>query len=297
MSGLCLRATGFTKSHCPPFTGRTRGMTILELLVVVTTLSMLMSLLLPAIQSVREAARNTQCINNLHQIANALQAYHDTHRTLPAGWQPEASNESSYGWAAAILRELDESSLYSRIDRARPLASLSDAVRSTTPEVYLCPSDSGEAIFPLYAEIGSHGLHAQESTRVLVTLPRANYMGVFGTTDPDDVPGDSGNGIFIEGEGQRFADITRGLSHVVCVGERTTRKLASSWIGIATDGENAAGRVVGFADLGPNRDDADECEFDSRHPGHVNFAWADGHVASVEDSVDCHVYRHLAERR
>ncbi len=276
---------------------RARGITILELLVVFAILTLLMSLLLPAVQAGREAARNTQCINHLHQIGDALHIYHDTHRALPAGWQPEASNKSGYGWAAAILKELEEGSLYCRIDRTLPLNSISDVVRLTTPEAYFCPSDSGEPIFPLFAEHGSHEAHAQESMEVLVSLPRANYVGVFGTTDPDAVPGDSGDGLFVKTKGHRFAEVTRGLSHVVFVGERTTRKLPSTWLGIDTKGEDAAGRIVGYAGIGPNRDDADECEFDSRHPGHVNFAWTDGRVASVEDAIDSQVYQQLAERR
>ncbi|HEX5472769.1 MAG TPA: DUF1559 domain-containing protein, partial [Lacipirellulaceae bacterium] len=216
---------------------------------------------------------------------------------LPAGWQPEASNESSYAWGVSILHELEGSSLYSYIDRTRPITFVSEAVRTTTPEMYFCPSDVGEPVFPLYAEIGAHGEHAQESEQVLVTLPRANYVGVFGTLDPDDVPGETGDGIFVERKAYRFADVTRGLNHVAFVGERTTRKLASTWLGVATRGEDASGRIVGYSSMGPNRDDADECEFDSRHPGHANFAWVDGHVGGIQDKIDPVVYRSLAQRR
>jgi len=296
VSVLYARAAGFTKVFCFR-TGSASGITILKLLVVVATLALLMSLLLPAIQTAREATRNTQCLNNLHQVDDALQVFHDTHRTLPPGWQPDPNNESSYGWASAILRELDEPNLDSQIDRARPVDKVSDAIRSTTPHVYLCPSDSGDPIFPLFAEIGAHAAHAQESINVLTILPRANYVGVFGTLDPDDVPGDKGKGVFIKGKGHRFAQVSRGLSQVVMVGERTTRKLSSSWLGIVNEGEDAAGRIVGYADIGPNRDDADECEFDSRHPGHVNFAWTDGHVDSIHDDIDRQIYRDLANRR
>jgi prepilin-type processing-associated H-X9-DG protein len=286
-------ANGINQSNPILVYGRA-GLTILECLIVVSTLSLLMSLLIPAIQAAREAARNVQCVNNLHQIGDALHIYHDNHRALPAGWQPEATNKSSYAWSATILRELEQSGLCSQVDHSRSIEMLNEAVRSTTPEVFLCPSDPGEAVFPLYSETGSHGSHSQDSEEVLLTLPRANYVGVFGTTDPDDVPGDSGTGIFVKGRCRRFADITRGLSHVVFVGERTTRKLPSSWLGTVTEGEDAAGRIVGYAYLGPDRDDADECEFDSRHPGHVNFAWADGHVANVDDAIDCLVYRQMA---
>jgi prepilin-type processing-associated H-X9-DG protein len=272
------------------------GITILELLVVIATISILLSLILPAVQSAREASRNMKCADNLHQIGLALHAYQDAHGRLPAGVQPIASGESSYGWATAILRELEEFALDDQIDRTRPIGELNVALRTTTPEVLICPSDFGDAVFSLFAEIGEHESQAQESTEVLVTLPRANYLGVFGTMDPDDVPGDAGDGMFVAGRGHRMAEITRGVSHVLLVGERTTRKLPATWLGIATEGEDAAGRIVGFADLGPNRNDADECEFDSRHPEHANFVWADGHVSSLHDDVDRQAYRQFAQR-
>jgi prepilin-type processing-associated H-X9-DG protein len=78
------------------------------------------------------------------------------------------------------------------------------------------------------------------------------------------------------------------------VGERTARKLPSTWLGFDLRGEDAAGRVTGQAWLGPNRADADECEFDSRHPGGVNFLWGDGHVAWLIDEIDAMLYRQLA---
>jgi len=273
------------------------GFTILELLVVIATLTILISLLLPAVQSAREASRNTQCTNHLHQIGLALHTFQNAHGVLPAGWQPVASNESSYGWASAILGELEEDKLDAQIDRTRPLDAVGTAVRSRTPEEFLCPSDPGEAVFPLFEEFGEHGSETQESTVVLVTLPRATYVGVFGTADPDDVPGDAGDGVFREKHGLRLEEVSRGLSHVLLVGERTTRKLPSTWLGIVTEGEDAPGRIVGYADLGPNRDDADECEFDSRHLGHVNFVWADGHVASIADDINRQVYKQCAMRR
>lgn len=276
---------------------QTAGITILELLVVFATIGILLAILMPAVQAARESARNVQCLNSLHQIGTALHSFHDAQRQLPPGWQPEATNRSSYGWAVRILREVEESSLEAQIDRRLPIDTVSPAVRSTTPPVFLCPSDPSDPDFPLFAELGEHGESNQQSTEVLVTLPHANYFGVFGTTDPDAVPGESGNGCFVMRRGHRFAELTSGLNHVMMVGERTSRKLASTWLGIATEGEDAAGRITGYNDLGPNRDDADECEFDSRHPGHVNFVWADGHVEGVADDIDRQIYKQSAMRR
>lgn len=279
-----------------PFARQARGVTILELLVVVATTTMLASLLLPAILAAREAGRNLQCTKNLQQIGTALQAFEGIRRVLPAGWNVEPSNRSAYAWAATLLPQLEEGELNSRIDRTRPIGNVGCDVRTTTPPAYLCASDYGDADFPLFAELGKHGLTAQQSTETLVTLPRANYIGMFGTTEPDEVPGESGNGVFIEGRGIRFREVSQGLSHVLMVGERTTRKLPSTWLGIAVAGEDAGGRIVGCAYEGPNRDGTDECEFDSRHYGHVNFAWCDGHVSAVEDDIDPQIYRLYAQR-
>lgn len=280
-----------------PRNRRQPGLTILELLVAVASLVALLALLLPAIQSAREASRNMKCLSNLHQLGVALHAFEQSHASLPPGWTQDASGQSSYGWGATIARELGSGDFDVTIDPAHRLQELGVAARSTTPDVFRCPSDPSAAAFALYAEIGGHESHAQDSTELLVTLPHASYVGVFGTIDPDDVPGNLGDGAFIEGRGHRFEEFARGLSHVLLVGERTSRKLPSTWLGFDTRGEDAAGRVVGFADLGPNRDDADECEFDSRHPGHINVLWADGHTASIADDIDRLVYRQSAQRR
>jgi prepilin-type processing-associated H-X9-DG protein len=274
-----------------------RALTILELLVVISSISVLASILLPAVQSARESARNLECGNHLRQIGMACHSYADSHRWLPPGWQLDATRRWAYGWAGNLLNLIEEPALQSQIDRTRPMDQLNPVVRSTTPLLFLCPSDLGDPVFPMFAEIGDHGTHAQESADVLINLPRANYVGVFGTTDPDDVQGQTGTGVFIQDRAHRFQDMLRGTSHVMMVGERTTRKVPSTWLGFAVEGEDAGGRIVGYADLGLNRDDADECEFDSRHPGHANFAWADGHVSGVQADIDREVYKADAECR
>lgn len=292
------RAMGSLVLNHPLLTGRLRrGLTILELVVATTSVTTLTSLVLPALLASRESGRNCQCEEHLRQIGAALQSFEEFDGAFPAGWKLEATGASCYGWATAILPQLDEEVLNRQIDRSRPVGEVSHSVRTTTPAVYLCPSDYGAPNFCLYAELGAPGANAQKSTLMLVTLPRANYVGIFGTTEPDEVAGNSGDGIFVEGRGFRSEEISRGLSYVLLVGERTTRKLSSTWLGVDMVGEDAGGRIVGNAYEGPNRDDTDECELDSRHDGHVNFVWADGHVTGVEDNIDLPVYRQCAQRR
>jgi prepilin-type processing-associated H-X9-DG protein len=268
---------------------------VLELLVVITIIAMLAGLLLPAIQAARESARNIQCQDRLRQVGVALHVHHDKIRSLPAGWHSNSDGQTAFGWAPYLLAELEETSLLSLIDFHEPTSS-SPTILSVTPAMFVCPSDEAEPQFGLFAELGTQGEFGQASQQLLVTLPEANYVGVFGDTDPDTAPGGIGEGPFIRNIAYRFPQITRGLGHVMFVGERTARKLPSTWLGVYLNGEDARDRMVGWAGQGPNRPDADEGEFDSRHPGHANFLWGDGRVQAVADDVAQNVYQEAVRR-
>lgn len=273
-------------------TSRRDGFTILELLVVIAVVGVLLALALPAVQQAREAARNQQCMYNLRQIGIALHSYHEVHGTLPAGWRFARDGRTAFGWGSSVLPHVEQGGLPGSLDFGRSFATIGNAGQpAETPGVFLCPSDFGNPTFALFAETESHHESQQGGTRVLATLPRANFVGVFGNSDPDDVSGRAGEGAFIASRGLRFRDLRRGLSQVVLVGERTTRKLPSTWLGFDARGEDAEGRVTGALITGPNRGESDECEFDSRHDGHVNFLWGDGHVSNVANGVDRAVYR------
>jgi len=280
------------------FCGPSRGaFTILEFLVVVSVMTVLLGLLFPAVQVARGTARRMQCGNNLHQIGLAVQSYHDSHRVLPAGWCRDKRQETAFGWGAWLLPYLAGVPLFKNIEFTAGVLSPANArPRTVTPSVFLCPSDIVSPTFALFEKDGAHHHRDPLSSTVLVQLPSANYVGVFGTSDPDDVDGKTGEGAFVMDFGVRMAELRRGLSHVFLVGERTAKKLPSTWLGIVIPGEDAPGRVVGNARIGPNRDDSDECEFNSRHPGCVNFLWADGHVDSVVNGVDVTAYQHMATR-
>ena len=227
-----------------------------------------------------------------------MQSYHDSQHALPAGWQRDIRHETAFGWGASILPHLEESSLFSTIEFSAGVSSpVNQRPRTVTPSAFLCPSDFAPPTFGLFGEEHEHGRYASTHDRLLARLPSSNFVGVFGTSDPDDVDGAIGEGAFVVDTGIRFVEFQRGLSHLFLVGERTAKKLPSTWLGIVIEGEDAAGRVVGNAFLGPNRDDADECEFDSRHAGGANFLWADGHVDSVANGIDTTTYQQMATRR
>lgn len=172
----------------------------------------------------------------------------------------------------------------------------SPAILKATPPTFVCPSDAAESRFDLFEEMGTKGEFGQDSQHLLVTLPEANYVGVFGISDPDNARCGIGEGPFIKDRSVRYAEVTRGLGKVMFVGERTARKLPSTWLGMYLNGEDAKSRTVGSADQSPNYIDSDESELDGRHPGHANFLWGDGRVQAVEDDVERSVYQNAARR-
>jgi prepilin-type N-terminal cleavage/methylation domain-containing protein/prepilin-type processing-associated H-X9-DG protein len=270
-----------------------RGFTILELLVCIAIIGILAALLLPAISSSREAARRIICVNNLHQIGLALINYHESHDSLPIGWQWEDSGQSAYGWSVGLLPYLEQRELYRRTDRTSPLESTSNELaRGQAISTFLCPSDITTTLFTL-----SSPETIDTASMPLLTLPTANYVAVFGTLEADNgIPAPKGDGPFLEGESVRWEELSNGLSNTLLIGERTMARVPSTWLGIDVRGEDAACRLVGSAITAPNCKYCDECEFDSRHPGGSLFLWADWHVTMLSETVDTAAYRQMASR-
>ncbi|MBC8291190.1 MAG: DUF1559 domain-containing protein, partial [Planctomycetes bacterium] len=161
-----------------------KGFTLIELLVVIAIIAILIALLLPAVQQAREAARRSQCKNNLKQIGLALHNYHETGGTLPPGvinttWPssgtplPAASNQLA--WSTMILPFLDQAPLYKKFLTTQPLASTpnNNALAQEILTAYRCPSDTGEE------------QAAQDVTNLGVDWGTSNYPGNFGNGDPN----------------------------------------------------------------------------------------------------------------
>jgi prepilin-type processing-associated H-X9-DG protein len=271
-----------------------RAFTVLELLLAVTILGMLLGLVLPAVQHARDAARRQGCLHNLRQIGLALALRHDAHGRFPAGWRTIAATPTAAGWGAHLVAYLEHPELTDVLDLRAPIDSprLQEARRQRLP-LFTCPADMHEAHFQLFEEAGTHDDLELFSDHALVELPTANYLGVFGASDPDDDDTLAGEGPFVCNREIALAEFVRGTSQVLLVGERAARRLPATWLGIHLRGEDAAGRVTGQTLLGPNRPEADECEFESRHPGGVHFAWGDGHAEWLADDIDPLIYRRL----
>jgi len=284
-----------------------QAFTILELMVVVAIVGLLVGLLLPALMAARESARNMQCKNNLREIGVAMQQHHDAYKKFPGAWQAAPDKVSGYGWAVRLLPFLEESAVAKSINHRLPVADAqNDLARTTDLPIMRCPSDISVPSFELYPEpterIGATSATANgsevASSAPLVRLPIANYMGVFGTLEADDsFPAPPGDGAIVSDRTVRIADLQRGASHTLIVGERPTAMVPSTWYGVNFRGEDAACRLVGSAISAPNCELCDECEFGSRHTGGSNFAWGDGHVTMVMSDIDQNEYRQLSKRR
>ncbi|MDA8745704.1 DUF1559 domain-containing protein [Rubripirellula amarantea] len=286
-----------------------RAFTVLELLVSISVIGLLVGLLLPAVNSAREATRRIQCVDHLREVGLALHNHHDAKKSLPAGWKFDPSGETAFGWAVELLPYLGQPGLFDQIDCKLPVQHPNhDHARTTTLEVLLCPSDIVDPMFALHEESeededeeDEHPVHVYElgtEPIELMRLPTANYVGVFGTLESDDsVPAPIGDGAFLENRLVRFRDFQRGLSHTFIVGERKMAQVPSTWFGVHLEGEDAAARIVGSALEGINQPLADECDFSSRHPGGANFLWGDGHVSFLTESLDLDEYHQWSKLR
>ena len=157
-----------------------KGFTLIELLVVIAIIAVLIALLLPAVQQAREAARRSQCKNNLKQLGLALHNYHDTHTTLPPGaiqvFETNAQNEAT--WIAMILPYIDQQPFYNRANFSSCFGCVSSpgnpAYEIVSPAIpmMLCPSDKEHGLWGGAYRHGNYVANAGLGPLTSVSNPR-----------------------------------------------------------------------------------------------------------------------------
>lgn len=185
-------------------TRRPSGFTLIELLVVIAIIGVLVALLLPAIQSAREAARRSSCGNNLHQIGIALVNYHDAHKLLPpSGCYPIGGTGDNWSPQARLLPYLEEQSLENLIDWKRPYNVQPD-VTQTRVATYLCPSEQRDEPRP-------------DGSLTQYPLNYGINLGTWFVYDPTRQRG--GNGLVFPNSRMSFATLSDGTSKTLAFAE------------------------------------------------------------------------------
>jgi prepilin-type N-terminal cleavage/methylation domain-containing protein/prepilin-type processing-associated H-X9-DG protein len=295
--------------------------TLVELLVVIAIIGILVALLLPAIQSAREAARRSECQNHLKQIGLAIQNYDDTAKSFPMG--RERSDQVGVSWAFRILPQMEETAIYaSRNKQQRVDDDSNDQAMRTPIQAYACPSrraakadrnfDNNDAP-PLAESIGVAALGDYAAN-----AGRCWTVGMTMDVDPDDptAPPPQANADFISPDaikvrragpifsGSRISGrrVTDGQSKTLAVGERhvppandqgppemqeyrqgDTAFLAGDMPQTIFRGSDTVGGQVGLA---ANQDDPSSEKFGGPHPGVVMFAFLDGHVSPIAVDIE-----------
>jgi prepilin-type N-terminal cleavage/methylation domain-containing protein/prepilin-type processing-associated H-X9-DG protein len=285
--------------------GSRSGFTLIELLVVIAIIGVLVALIMPAVQSAREAASRTQCINNLKQMGLAAQEYHDSFGSFPGGWYCDNTLDTNcnptgalpYMWngLTGLFLKMEQGNLYNELNFSLQTNDISNvtAVRRTM-NVFVCPSNRHAA--------------ATASSNTTVTVAKfgpSDYRGnlaagynpgiaptyAAGSTDPTNttdngtpptpVLGVYDNGTIYLNSTVSIADITDGTTNTILMGETLTGTWAEATnCCVRTTVDRSINKPISIT--GKNY----YTYWSSKHPGLVNFLKCDGSVSTVTNQIN-----------
>jgi prepilin-type N-terminal cleavage/methylation domain-containing protein/prepilin-type processing-associated H-X9-DG protein len=289
---------------------RRRGFTLIELLVVIAIIAILIGLLLPAVQKVREAAARMKCANNLKQIVIGLHNYHSTYERFPPAFEtpphlpyPQYFN-ASWAWSTYVLPYVEQEPLYRAMNVQPGVNRFGNGVETAFPKdvpnqlsttklaIFRCPSDTGPDLNP---ERNGHAM--------------SNYRAVAGPyTYPFITENMDFGGVFYQNSKTRITDITDGSSNTLAIGEckydKVSGQLACIWAGMSgwvapnsSSGSVHISDVMWWVDAQTAQINGTAPQaFSSRHPGGAQFAFCDGSVRFYRNGADPDKLRYLAGR-
>jgi prepilin-type processing-associated H-X9-DG protein len=275
----------------------------------------LIALLLPAVQAAREAARRSQCVNNLKQIGLGMHNYHDTMGSFPSGVLSNGQDvytSTGWAWGAFLLPYVEQAALYKSLaplGRAQPSGTQLTLMRTVVPG-YLCPSDTWgdntqNTRYPIQIVPTVGG------TGVSVYLAKSNYLAISGNCTNTNTTTFDVLGMFFTNSKIRIADVTDGTSNTWMVGERDTNPntgRTAPAVEAHMGGVWAAGSVYNFVaasghwnyefqtlfgyiqstygEINGSASRIDRREMASYHPGGINVCLADGSTRFVSDKIN-----------
>lgn len=286
-----------------------RGFTLIELLVVIAIIAVLIALLLPAVQQAREAARRTQCRNNLKQMGLAMHNYLDNFNQFPPGVviQLTANTDGNWGWGSYILPYLDQAPLFTKLNVGNRTLTQDildngpggclQAMQQPLP-AYRCPSDTGPALNTAHLVGG-------------VSLALSNYVAANASRSlrlDAGPPSSTGaivasNGLFHANNCVKIAEVQDGTSNTIAIGERAWELKGAPVKAAIVFGMQSRTEVVSTNDRGlvqimgcgyvlmnssvSTTGPTDyQRNFSSKHVGGAHFLMTDGAVRFISENTD-----------
>jgi prepilin-type N-terminal cleavage/methylation domain-containing protein/prepilin-type processing-associated H-X9-DG protein len=272
------------------------GFTLIELLVVIAIIAILIGLLLPAVQKVREAAARMRCANNLKQMVIALHNYHGAVGTFPPAYNG-VNLEPGWAWGSFLLPYAEQENLHRQLNVSttvfglgtNPANATHHPLGQTKLSIYRCPSDTGPDLNPERQNFGT-----------------SNYRGVSGPiTYPFFTANQDMGGVLYQNSKIRMTDITDGTSNTLAIGEcifnmdPAVSKRACLWVGMTglRNGSIWISDVMWWVDNATATINGPATQaFSSRHPGGAYFAFCDGSVRFFRNGADPNSIRWIAGR-